>query len=204
VKEVMDAMGNLREERSALGDDVDVNLAVSHTFGPVEATLGIGFSFYGSVGTTLEAIPLTLRAHASFTGPQKDYRYAYQQEVSATHKWFLSPRRFAFVAWMSALLTEAAVPKDGMRTEGTLFWCSPGITGEAQLTRRLGLYLWADASLPVVKSGTLETQTVLTSGLTLLLATRKWDFALRGSLGDITHADPSTSIGVAVYKRWGL
>ncbi|MDB4956255.1 MAG: hypothetical protein JWO36_3824 [Myxococcales bacterium] len=201
-----DAMGNPTTTRSGFADNGRPGFAVTHSFGPVQVTAGVGPLFYGAVSWKTRAVPAVLSISltsnlSARTDPPSDFYDA--QSFAVSHKVVVSPGRFAVYGRASAALIEYSTRLDrGMASAGHIVWLSAHASGELQITPRLGMYFGASVRGPASESSNFHDTSTLASDIELRMALGTWDLYGSFELSNLTSTLLTyTSFGFS--KRWG-
>jgi hypothetical protein len=203
VQDVVDAMGNTTRDRTAFASHRTPELALGHSFGGVQVTGGLGEVADLSVDIDTKSIPGVFGIGFSDHWV-RGAGYDYSQSFGVGHKLVVSPGQFAIFGGSAVSLNERTIMPDPATLSPThTIGVSGRVTGEAQLTSRLGVYATVGAWAPVHQSSSLHSTAQLNTGVTLLFAFRRWDLFTGFSLGDVTR-DPATYFAFGFAHRWGL
>jgi hypothetical protein len=204
VKRYTDASGVVSYRRTGFADDRTPDFSVSHAFGPVDVGVGLGVLARVHASTSIPTLPIAVSVGAGFGAPQPDHRYYDNQYVSILYKRMLVPHRLALFASAAAYLAEVReYDTTGALAEGIATAANGGVSGELQLSRHWCVVGRVNGAAPLYKTAAFDVHAGLSTGASVLLGFRKWDFFVDGNLDDITRR-PATFLNIGFAKRWGL
>jgi hypothetical protein len=211
VEATVDASGNATTSKTTLGDYLDGDFVVSHSFGSVE----IGARILGNPSgpyaqarllTYLGPVPGALSIDAEIKDPLRSsvIDHEYSEDIGYSYKAVVVPHQLALIAGANVNITELAFKPLAMsRPAGTDVFGGVGLTAEAQITPLFAIAAGAGVYFPIHQPPELGTSsTELETSMSLIYVLHHWDFYGQLGLGDITSSRmPFANIG-AVH-RWG-
>lgn len=199
-----DPMGMVSYERTGFADRRTPDLDLSHAFGPIEAIVGAGVFARLGVNIATKAIPEEVSFRAYFYPRQRDGSWEHFQTMTFAHRLLLRPHELALYGSASATLIEQrAEVADGTLAKGKEITVHGGVGAEFQIRPWLCVAGGPSGGTPVYKSVDFLGYAGLSLSMSLTATTKKWDFFVDASLGDITRR-PSTFLNFGFAKRWGL
>jgi hypothetical protein len=176
---VFDASGDVTST-SRLEPDLDV--ALGHSFGPLEVTAGLAGDPYGpfvslSASYDLASISAAIEVSLDHELAMSPTHYNDGEDVAFEYKALLVPHRCALFGNASLSASEGGYTAiSGSTIAGDRFAASIGASGMLQVTSRLALSAGGYVAIPLATTGDLTAATTtLNPGAEALLALGHWD-----------------------------